>query len=171
VAAPEPEVVAAPEPEVVAAPEPEVVAAPDLPPTLQPVSLITLSLSGQRQIYWELPSSTLSALRSRSPNGRALLRVISFRTRAGKVERQARDLTPRTEIGSAVLPGLRADAVVRAVLGWETDGHFQPFLIASDLAPASVTSKRGGPFHAHPLVGGLAPGAEERALLHLLARR
>jgi hypothetical protein len=95
---------------------------------------------------------------------------VSFRTRAGKVERQAQDLTPRTEVGSAVLPGLRADAVVRAVLGWETDGHFQPFLIASDLAPASPGSKRGGPFHAHPLVGSVAPGVEERALSHLARR-
>jgi hypothetical protein len=95
---------------------------------------------------------------------------MSFRTRAGKVEREAQDLTPRTEVGSAVLPGLRADAVVRAVLGWESEGRFQPFLIATDLGPASPSSKGGTAFHAHPLVGGAAPGVKERALSHLARR-
>jgi hypothetical protein len=151
--------------------EPAVVAEPAVVPAPSPpLSLITLSLSGQRQVYWEVPEATWAALRARSPSGRALLRVVSFRTRAGKVERQAQDLTPRSEVGSVVLAGLRADAVVRAVLGWETDGHFQPFLIASDLASTSPSSNRGGPFHAHPLVGSVAPGVEERALLHLARR-
>ena len=51
------------------------------------------------------------------------------------VERRAHDLSPDAEVGSAVLPGLNADAVVRAALGWESDGRFLPFVIASDLVP------------------------------------
>lgn len=133
----------------------------------EPLSLLTLSLAGQRQIYWEIPASTWSSLRARSPQGRAVLRVVSFRTHSGKVERNAHELTPRTEVGSAVLPGLRADSVVRAVLGWESDGRFQPFLIASDLA---ASARRGGPFRAHPLVGALPAGAEQRALSHFARR-
>ncbi|MET0794171.1 MAG: hypothetical protein ABW061_21800, partial [Polyangiaceae bacterium] len=174
---PEPEAEpAAAAPDPVNVPEPEAEPVPDLPAepapsekiAALPLSLFTLSLAGQRQIYWEVPATTWSALRARSPQGRALLRVISFRTRAGKVERQTQDLMPRTEVGSVTLPGLRADAVVRAVLGWEVDGRFLPFVIASDLGGTS--SKRGGSFHAHPLVGAVAPGAPERAQSHFARR-
>ena len=143
------------------------VPAPVPAPPPAPLSLLTLSLAGQRQIYWEIPASTWSSLRARSPQGHAVLRVVSFRTRSGKVERKAHELTPRTEIGSAVLSGLRADSVVRAVLGWESDGRFQPFLIASDLA---ASASHGGPFRAHPLVGAVAAGAEQRALSHFTRR-
>ncbi len=162
VAPPEP----APEP-IVAAPAPE--AARVLDVTRAP-SLLTLSLSGQRQVYWEVPSGTFDALRSRSPHGRALLRVISFRTRAGKVERQAHELAASGEVGSAVLPGLRADTVVRAVLGWEAEGRFQPFVVASELASTTPSSARSGPFRAHPLVSPMTPGVEQRALSHFARR-
>ena len=134
-------------------------------------SVITLSLAGQRQIYWEIPAQTRDSLRARFPHGRALLRVMSFRTRAGKVERQAHDLSAEPAVGSAVLPGLRGDAVVRAAFGWEADGRFQPFVIASELdttPPSNVA--RSGPFRAHPLAGPLESGIEQRAL-SFLARR
>jgi hypothetical protein len=121
--------------------------------------LLTLALAGQRQVYWEVPAHTWDALRSRAPHGRAVLRVLSFRTRAGKVERRAHDLSPDAEVGSAVLPGLNADAVVRAALGWESDGRFLPFVIASDLVP--------GRFRAHPLVGPVVAEVEHRAVQHL----
>jgi hypothetical protein len=65
-------------------------------------------------------------------------------------------------VGSAVLSGLNADAVVRAVLGWELEGRFMPFVIASDLAAEH--------FRPHPLVGGVTPDVEQRALLHLSRR-
>jgi hypothetical protein len=110
-------------------------------------------------VYWEVPAHTWDALRSRAPHGRAVLRVLSFRTRAGKVERRAHDLSPDAEVGSAVLPGLNADAVVRAALGWESDGRFLPFVIASDLVP--------GRFRAHPLVGPVVAEVEHRAVQHL----
>ena len=179
VEAPEPaaaasEPVEAPEPVEASAPAaaapvnvPVPVPVPDSP--FSSPSLLTLSLSGQRQIYWELASHTWDALRLRAPQGRALLRVISFRTRAGKVEKTSQDLTPDAEVGSAVLPGVRADAVVRAVLGWEADGRFLPFVIASDLSSSVVG--RHGPFRAHPLVGSVAPGVEQRALSHFTRPR
>jgi hypothetical protein len=110
-------------------------------------------------VYWEVPTHTWDALRARAPHGRPVLRVLSFRTRAGKVERRAHDLSPNAEVGSAVLPGLNGDAVVRAALGWESDGRFLPFVIASDLPP--------GNFRAHPLVGPVAPEVEQRAVRHL----
>ncbi|MEO8905295.1 MAG: tetratricopeptide repeat protein [Polyangiaceae bacterium] len=141
------------------------VASVPVPVASVPVSapqVITLAHAGQRQVYWELPPHTLDALKSRAPQGRALVRVISFRTRAGKVERRAHDVSPSAEVGSAVLPGLNADAVVRAVLGWEAEGRFMPFVVASDLAPER--------FRAHPLVGSVLPEVEQRALQHLSRR-
>jgi len=123
------------------------------------LAVLTLAVAGQRQVYWEVPAHTWDALRSRAPHGRAVLRVLSFRTRAGKVERRAHDFSPEAEVGSAVLPGLNADAVVRAALGWESDGRFLPFVIASDLVP--------GRFRAHPLVGPVAAEVEQRAVSHL----
>ena len=143
-------------------------AATPLPPPTP--SVVTLSLAGQRQVYWEVPTRTWDALRVRSPNGRALLRVVTFRTRAGTVERHAHDLSLDTEVGSALLPGLRADAIVRAVLGWETEGHFLPFVLASDLASVASSAGRNGPFRPHPLVGPVSPGIEQRALSHFARR-
>jgi hypothetical protein len=124
--------------------------------------LLTLSLSNQRQIYWEVPPQTWDALRTRAPHGRPVLRVLSFRTRAGIVERRTQDLSPDAEIGSAVLPDLKADAVVRAALGWESDGKFSAFIVASDLLP--------GRFRAHPLVGPVVPEVEQRAVQYLSRR-
>ncbi len=158
----EPQITASAPEIVVAAPEP---AAPPAPVSALPLAVphvITLSFAGQRQVYWELPAHTLDALKSRAPQGRALLRVVSFRTRAGKVERRAQDVSPSAEVGSAVLAGLNADSVVRAVLGWEAEGRFMPFVVASDLAPER--------FRAHPLVGGIAPEVEQRAVQHLSRR-
>src|SRR5450755_785914 len=155
--APAPEPEPTPEPE----PAPEVAPIPESAPAPPPASpyVLTLAVAGQRQVYWEVPAHTWDALRSRAPHGRAVLRVLSFRTRAGKVERRAHDLSPDAEVGSAVLPGLNADAVVRAALGWESDGRFLPFVIASDLVP--------GRFRAHPLVGPVAAEVEHRAVQHL----
>jgi hypothetical protein len=160
--APAPAPALAPESDPVPVPVPVPAPAPALAPVPVPSPspyLLTLALAGQRQVYWEVPAHTWDALRSRAPHGRAVLRVLSFRTRAGKVERRAHDLSPDAEIGSAVLPGLNADAVVRAALGWESDGRFLPFVIASDLVP--------GRFRAHPLVGPVAAEVEHRAVQHL----
>ncbi|HEY5373942.1 MAG TPA: tetratricopeptide repeat protein [Polyangiaceae bacterium] len=158
---PKPESESAPEPEPAPAPAPVPAPIPEsaaAPPPASPY-VLTLAVAGQRQVYWEVPAHTWDALRSRAPHGRAVLRVLSFRTRAGKVERRAHDLSPEAEVGSAVLPGLNADAVVRAALGWESDGRFLPFVIASDLVP--------GRFRAHPLVGPVAAEVEQRAVAHL----
>src|SRR6188768_616938 len=153
------------------APAPSLPAAgPDSEAELPPPSLLTLALSGQRQIYWELPPASLAALRAHSPSGRPIVRVIAFRTRAGGVERQARDIAPDTEVGFAVLPNLRADAVVRAVLGWEAEGRFMPYLVASDLPSGNPSARQSGPFRANPLVGSLTHEAELRALSHCSQR-
>ncbi|MEP7048748.1 MAG: tetratricopeptide repeat protein [Pseudomonadota bacterium] len=148
-----------PEPQV-AAPTLEI--AVSVPVVALPPQLITLSYAGQRQLYWELPAHALDALKTRAPRGRAVVRVVSFRTRGGKVERRAHDVSPGTEVGSVVLPGLNADAVVRAVLGWEAEGRFVPFVIAADLAPER--------FRPHPLVGGASAAVEQRAVQHLSRR-
>jgi hypothetical protein len=134
----------------------------DLPSASPSPYLLTLSLSNQRQVYWEVPPQTWDALRTRAPHGRPVLRVLSFRTRAGVVERRTQDLSPDAEIGSAVLPDLKADAVVRAALGWESDGKFSAFVVASDLVP--------GRFRAHPLVGPVVPEVEQRAVQYLSRR-
>jgi len=155
------------EQEAVRAPEQEPALAPE--PARSP-TLLTLSLSGQRQIYWELPPQSLSSLRAHSPSGRSVVRVISFRTRGGRVERHASDLTPDSEVGFAVLPNLRADAVVRAVLGWEVDGRFMPYVVASDVSSGSPSALPNGPFRANPLVGAVAPEVEHRALSHCSRR-
>ena len=153
------------------APAPSLPAAgPDSEAELPPPSLLTLALSGQRQIYWELPPASLAALRAHSPSGRPIVRVIAFRTRAGGVERQARDIAPDTEVGFAVLPNLRADAVVRAVLGWEAEGRFMPYLVASDLPSGNPSARQSGPFRANPLVGSLTHEVELRALSHCSQR-
>jgi len=148
-----------------AASEPEPEPEPALPP-----AVLTLSLSGQRQVYWELPAQSLTPLRAHAPNGRPIVRVVTFRTRAGRVERHVSDLTPDSEVGSVVLLGLRADAVVRAVLGWEAQGRFMPYVVASDLPSGSPTSLGNGPFRANPLVGSVAPEVEQRALMHCSRR-
>jgi len=164
---PEPAVEApAPEPLVAAEPAPEAVTSE---PAIEPC-VLTLAVSGQRHVYWEVPKRTWDAVRSRAPGGRAVLRVVSFRTRAGKVERKAHDFRPDAEVGSATLPGLRADAVVRAALGWEVEGRFQAFVIASDLPLGSAQSERRGAYRPHPLVGPVRHGVEQRALAHLSRR-
>src|SRR6478609_5277429 len=163
---PAPALAAEPPPAPATELEPASVSAPPPPPP----SLLTLSLAGQRQIYWELPPQSLAALRAHSPSGRPVLRVISFRTRSGHVERHSRDLTPDSDVGFAVLPDLRADAVVRAVLGWEVDGQFRPYLVASDLPSGIPTARRNGPFRANPLVGPVAHEVEQRALSHCSRR-
>jgi hypothetical protein len=96
--------------------------------------------------------------------------VISFRTRAGRVERRASDLTPDSEVGFAVLPNLRADAVVRAVLGWEADGRFLPYVVASDLPSGMPSARHNGPFRANPRVGSVAHEVELRALSYCSRR-
>jgi hypothetical protein len=96
--------------------------------------------------------------------------VISFRTRSGRVERRTSDLIPGSEVGFAVLPDLRADAVVRAVLGWEVDGRFMPYVIASDLSSDTPSGLHQGRFRANPLVGPVAPEVEQRALSHCSRR-
>jgi hypothetical protein len=154
---------------------PEPVPVPALPPLSSvpapPPALLTLSLSGQRQIYWELPPQSLTTLRARSPEGRPVVRVISFRTRAGRVERQAKDFSPDSEVGFAVLPNLRADAVVRAVLGWEADGRFMPYVVASDLSSGIPSARRNSPFRANPLVGSVSHEVELRALSYCSSSR
>ncbi|HYQ05033.1 MAG TPA: tetratricopeptide repeat protein [Polyangiaceae bacterium] len=164
---PHTEPVAAAPDEVPLAVEPESIAPAPAP---APASLLTLSVAGQRQIYWELPAESLSALRAHAPSGRPVVRVITFRTRAGRVERHSNDLTPDSEVGFAVLPNLRADAVVRAVLGWQTEGRFMPYLVASDLPSGIPSGRRNGPFRANSLVGAVAHEVEQRALSHCSRR-
>lgn len=168
--APDPAPALAPETKPEPEPEPELAPAPAPARPLPHPSLLTLSLAGQRQVYWELPAQSLSALRAHSPSGRPLVRVISFRTRAGRVERHSSDLTPDSEVGFAVLPNLRADAVIRAVLGWEAEGRFMPYLVASDLPSGTPSARRSGPFRANPLVGAVAHDVEQRALSHCSRR-
>jgi hypothetical protein len=163
---PVPVPVPVPTPAVAAMPAPAVAPAPASPHP----SLLTLALAGQRQIYWELPAESLNALRAHSPSGRPLVRVVSFRTRGGRVERHSTDVTPDSEVGFAVLPNLRADAVIRAVLGWETEGRFMPYLVASDLPSGTPSARRAGPFRANPLVGLVAHEVEQRALSHCSRR-
>ena len=151
----------APEPEPVV-PEP-VAAAPVRAP-----ALVTLALFNQRQVYWEIAPAVLEQLSSHAPGGRALVRVLSFRTRAGKVERQTRDFAVNGAAGSAVLEGLRSDTVVRAALGWESNGQFRAFLIGSDLIAATAAART--PFRAHAAVGALPADIEQRAALHLSRR-
>ncbi|HEY4102950.1 MAG TPA: tetratricopeptide repeat protein, partial [Polyangiaceae bacterium] len=122
--------------------------------------LVTLALSGRRQLYWELPAPALAALRAHSPEGRAVLRVVTFRTRAGKVERTSLDFAPHAEVGVSTLPGASSSVVVRAALGWETAGQFKPFLLAADLA----ASGKGGQFLPHPLVRAAPRHVEARAI-------
>jgi hypothetical protein len=162
--APEPAAAIAPEAEPAVAPEPVAARAPS------PPCLFTLSLSGRRQVYWEIPDATWEPLRARAPGGRALLRVISFRTRAGKVERRALDIAPHSAVGSSELPGLSANSVVRAALGWEAEGRFTPYLLAADLGSSVESADREGHFRPHPMVGPVLPEAEQRALSHLLRR-
>lgn len=145
--------------------EPRLAAAPAPPP-----SVLTLALFGQRQVYWELPTRTFEALRTRSPGGRALLRVVSFRMRGDQVHRTTQDVSAEREVGSVVLTGLGADAVVRAVLGWEADGRFRPFIVASDLSSGTPSARRNAAFRPHHLVGSLAPGVEQRAPAHFAGR-
>ena len=167
VAAAEP--IFAAEPVVASEPAPAVEPAPAAEPA---PCLLTLSLAGRRQVYWEIPAQTWQQLRAHAPEGRALLRVVSFRTRAGKVERRALDITPHAEVGSAVLPSLGAESVVRAALGWFVDGRFRPFVLASDLGASAPgrAGERAPQFRPHPLVGVVPPDAERRALAHVSLR-
>ncbi len=164
------------EPALAVAAEPTVatepVVAESAPAVAEPAAcLLTLSVAGRRQVYWEIPDQTWQELRARSPAGRALLRVVSFRTRAGKVERRALDITPHAAVGSAVIPSLGAESVVRAALGWFVDGHFKPLVLASDHGAAPVRAgERASQFRPHPLVGALPPDAERRALEHVRLR-
>jgi hypothetical protein len=173
---------------VPATPTPAVAAASAAPPAHDPAAsaatpaleaapaaaaepaLLTLSLSGQRQVYWELPAHSLTALRTHSPKGRPVVRVVSFRARSGRVERHASDLIPDSEVGFAVLPNLRADTVVRAVLGWETEGRFVPYVVASDLASGTPSALQKAPFRANPRVGSVAHEVEQRALSYCSRR-
>jgi hypothetical protein len=59
---------------------------------------------------------------------------------------------------------------VRAVLGWEVDGRFTPFVLAADIAAESRPGERTGRFRPHHLVGGASAEAEHRALAHLTRR-
>jgi hypothetical protein len=128
----------------------------------QDLALVTLSVAGSRQIYWEIPDRTWHQLRAHAPSGRALLRVVSFRARAGKVDRQTLEFSPHVEVGSAILPGFSADSVVRAALGWEVEGRFRAFALASDLNGTSGA----GQFHPHRLVGTAAAEVARRAQSH-----
>jgi hypothetical protein len=157
-----------PEPEPEPEPEPALPLSPAQPST--PV-LLTLSLSGRRQIYWEIPAQTLAPLRAHEPQGRPILRIIAFRpNQTGKVERHSLDLSPHADIGSSELPGLSDRSIVRAALGWEADGKFRPFLLAADLGAESLSGVRGASYQPHPLVGGIQPDAERRALAHFTRR-
>jgi hypothetical protein len=141
------------------------------PPAPSAPVLLTLSLSGRRQIYWEIPDQTLAPLRAHTPQGRPILRIIAFRpNQAGKIEHHSLDLSPHADIGSSELPGLSSSSIVRAALGWEADGKFHPFLLAADLAIDPPSSTGGNRYLPHPLVGGVAPDAERRALAHFTRR-
>ncbi len=157
------------EPDTVEAAAEEIVAAHVEPAPVQPHEpcLLTLAFAGRRQVYWEMPESAWQPLRARSPEGRAVLRVVSFDARGSKVERHSLDITPHTEIGSSTLPGLAATAVVRAALGWEEQGRFTPFVLASDLGTEARPSTKSARFRPHALVGGASTEAEQRALAHL----
>ena len=167
--------------EVVVAPE--VVAAPEVLPAPQPAASVvsgpaqpcalTLSVTGTRHAYWEVPEDTWSALRRREPNGRAVLRVMSFRTRAGRVERRARDLPIEAAVGGTPLSESARDWVVRAALGWSVGERFIPFVIATDLGPIEQLALRPGhpvQFRAHRLVGFADTSAEQRAASYVTRR-
>ena len=96
--------------------------------------------------------------------------MVSFRTRAGKVERRSLDITPHAEVGSAELPGLGSDSVVRAALGWELEGRFTAFMLAADLGSGARAAGGAGQYRPHPLVGSVPPDADRRAVAHLARR-
>jgi len=157
------------EPDTVDAAAEEIVSAHVEPTPIAPSEpcLLTLAFAGRRQVYWEMPKAAWQPLRARSPEGRALLRVVSFGASGGKVERQTLDITPHAEVGSSTLPGLASGAVVRAALGWEEHGRFTPFVLASDLGSDARPRTKSARFRPLPLVGGASAEAEQRALAYL----
>jgi len=157
------------EPDTVDAAAEEIVSAHVEPRPAAPSEpcLVTLAVAGRRQVYWEMPESAWQPLRARSPEGRAVLRVVSFEASGGKVERHAVDIAPHAEIGASTLPGLAASAVVRAALGWEERGRFTPFVLASDLGSDTRAAAKSARFRPLALVGGASVEAEQRALAYL----
>lgn len=157
------------EPDTVDAAAEEIVAAHVEPAPARPhePSLLTLAFAGRRQVYWEMPDAAWQPLRARAPEGRAVLRVVSFDASSGKVERHSLDITLHTEIGSSTLPGLAANAVVRAALGWEVQGRFTAYVLAGDLGSDTRASAKSARFRPHALVGHTSTEVEQRALAHV----
>ncbi|GMV16983.1 MAG: tetratricopeptide repeat protein [Polyangiaceae bacterium] len=153
--APEPVVEPAPAPEATPVPEPVVEPVPEAAPAAQPVpeaapaaepvpqpapaapapvfeahperDLLVL-VTGPRGVsaFWDLSDKT----RALGVERRLVLRVCALSPSFGGAKKIQRDVGVEAPVGSLALPGLGADAVVRATLGYERGGELAPLVIA-----------------------------------------
>lgn len=137
----EPAPVPVPEPAPAAAPVPE--AAPAAAPVPQPAAAapapapvfeahperdLLVLVTGPRGVsaFWDLSDKT----RALGVERRLVLRVCALSPSFGGAKKIQRDVGVEAPVGSLAVPGLGADAIVRATLGYARGGELAPLVIA-----------------------------------------
>jgi len=132
-------------------------------------------------VYWELRDDTLAALRKREPKGTLALRVLAIVPTWDGPRTITRDIEVGAQLGDWFIRELPEDAIVRAAIGWLSEGG--SFLSAAHSFPAQPAPRDRAPVLAERLArwtphgtfpvepGDVQAAAVARALARSEARR
>lgn len=97
--------------------------------------VVALFRSGRRiAIYWELEPGVLEQARTAHPERRLVVHVVLLRPSWSGALRSELSLGLSAHEGVTCVDGPAEECIVRAALGFETDGEFRPLVVASELA-------------------------------------
>jgi hypothetical protein len=92
--------------------------------------------------YWELRAAMLEEARARAQGGELILRVVAVTPSWDGPSAEIRDIEIEMPSGDWLLSDLPAGAVVRAAVGWRSEGGFDPLAVALDVASDSGREQR-----------------------------
>ena len=100
-------------------------------------------------VYWELRDDTLAALQKREPTGTLALRVLAIVPTWDGPRTITRDIEVGAQLGDWFVRELPEDAIVRAAIGWLSEGG--SFLSAAHSFPAQPAPRDRAPVLAERL--------------------
>jgi hypothetical protein len=83
---------------------------------------------------WELRAAALGEARARTQGGELILRVVAVTPSWDGPSAEVRDIEIEMPSGDWLLSDLPPGAVVRAAVGWRSEGGFNPLAVALDVA-------------------------------------
>jgi hypothetical protein len=127
-------------------------------------AVVTVSdTSSSLFVYWELDEAIRVRLTEGEPEGRAVVRVVTFQPSWEGAIRTERDVPVDRDRGGALVELPSSDTVARAALGWKAGERFRPLAVDRSVDRAGRDRPSWRP-PARPSDTGEALAVRDRAL-------